>query len=82
MDRESRRRFEEYRQEAGPVENNLIDELLDGEVDRGEFIRRGTMFGLSASVIGTCSGQSSVTVQVERSCFAGRPIWGQGSDWM
>ena len=53
MDRESRRRFEEYRQEAGPVENTLIDELFDGEVDRGEFIRRGTMVGLSASVIGT-----------------------------
>ena len=53
MDRESERRFEEYRREAGPVENNLIDELLDGEVDRSEFIRRGTMVGLSASVIGT-----------------------------
>ena len=27
----------------------------------------------SASVTGMCSGQSSVTVQVERSCFGGRP---------
>jgi len=53
VDRESERRFEEYRREAGPVENNLIDELLDGEVDRSEFIRRGTMVGLSASLIGT-----------------------------
>lgn len=33
----------------------------------------------SASVTGTRSGQSSVTTQVERSCFAGRPANGQGS---
>ncbi len=53
MDRETRRRLEEYRHdEAGPIENTLIDELMDGELDRKEFIRRGTLFGLSASVIG------------------------------
>src|SRR5436190_19142834 len=52
MDREGRRKFEEYRRsEAGPVENTLIDELLDGEMDRGEFVKRGTMFGLSASIL-------------------------------
>ncbi len=32
----------------------------------------------SASVTGICSGQSSVTTQVERSCFGGRPVNGQG----
>lgn len=53
MDRESRRRFEEYRAgEAGPVENTLIDELLDGELDRSEFLQRATMLGLSASAVG------------------------------
>jgi peptide/nickel transport system substrate-binding protein len=52
MDRETRREFEAYRRiEAGPVENTLIDELLDGEVDRKEFFRRATLFGLSASAI-------------------------------
>ena len=35
MDRETRRKVEEYRHnEAGPIENNLIDELVGGELDR------------------------------------------------
>jgi peptide/nickel transport system substrate-binding protein len=54
MDRETRRALEEYRRnDAGPIENNLIDELVNGEVDRAEFLRRGTMFGLSAGIIGS-----------------------------
>ncbi len=52
MDRETRRAIEEYRRsEAGPVENNLIDELVDGDLDREEFLRRATMFGLSVGGI-------------------------------
>ena len=53
MDRETRRRFEDYRRHAaGPVENTLIDEFLDGEMDRSEFIKRGSMVGLSLSTLG------------------------------
>ena len=53
MDRELTRRIEDYRRnEAGPLENNLIDELLAGEMDRTEFLRRGAMFGLSVGAIG------------------------------
>jgi peptide/nickel transport system substrate-binding protein len=45
--------LEEYRSnEAGEVENTLIDELVDGELDRSEFLQRATMFGLSATTIG------------------------------
>ena len=52
MDRETRRRLEEYRRsEAGAVENTLLDELAAGELDRKEFLRRATLFGLSASTI-------------------------------
>jgi peptide/nickel transport system substrate-binding protein len=52
MDREARREFSRFRQTAGPVENQVIDDLLDGEfTDRREFLRRGTMFGLSASAL-------------------------------
>ncbi len=54
MNREDRRKLEEYRHtEAGPVENNLIDELAAGELDRREFIRRASIFGLSTSAIAT-----------------------------
>ncbi len=52
MDRDSRRRFEEYRKlEAGPIENTLFDELADGEFDRAEFFQRATLLGLSATTI-------------------------------
>jgi peptide/nickel transport system substrate-binding protein len=44
---------EEYRRsEAGPLENNLVDELVGGELDREDFLRRATMFGLGAGTIG------------------------------
>jgi peptide/nickel transport system substrate-binding protein len=53
MDRETQRLIEDYRrEEAGPIENNLIDELVGGELDRAEFLRRGTMFGLSVGTLG------------------------------
>ncbi len=53
MDRESKKLVEEYRRnEAGPLENNVIDELIGGELDRDEFLRRATMFGLGAGTIG------------------------------
>jgi peptide/nickel transport system substrate-binding protein len=52
MDRETRRQLEHYRrEEAGAVENALLDELFDGEMDRGDFFRRATVFGLSTSAI-------------------------------
>ena len=57
MDRETRRRLEEYRRtEAGPIENTLIDEFVAGEFDRRELIRRAGIFGVSASVVGTLLG--------------------------
>ena len=53
MDRETRRTIEEFRHnEAGPLENNVIDEFVSGELDRDEFLRRATMFGLGAGTIG------------------------------
>ncbi|MDH5334147.1 MAG: ABC transporter substrate-binding protein, partial [Thermoleophilia bacterium] len=57
MDRETKRAIEEYRRhEAGPIENNLIDELVGGELDRAEFLKRGAMFGLSAGMLGSLLG--------------------------
>ena len=53
MDRETKRLIEEFRRnEAGPLENNVIDELVGGELDRQEFIRRAGMFGMGAGAIG------------------------------
>ena len=54
MDREEMRKLDDYRlNEAGPLENDLVDELAAGEMDRVDFIRRATVLGLSMSVIGS-----------------------------
>ena len=53
MDRESMMRIEEYRRkEAGPLEGTLIDEFVDGGMDRSTFIRRASVLGLSMTTIG------------------------------
>ena len=53
MDRETRRLVEEFRRnDAGAIENNLIDELIEGDLDRHEFLRRASVFGLGAGTIG------------------------------
>src|SRR5436309_1554669 len=53
VDRESMMRIEEYRRtEAGPLEGTLIDEFVDGEMDRSTFIRCGSGLGLSMTTIG------------------------------
>jgi len=67
MDRETSRMIEEFRREqAGPIENNLIDEWNAGMLDRGELLRRGALFGLSASVIGGLVGASPVEAATRR----------------
>jgi peptide/nickel transport system substrate-binding protein len=53
MDWQARGRLDEYRRAAGPIENTVVDELLGRKVDRRTFIQRATLFGLSASFIGT-----------------------------
>ena len=54
MNPKEMRRLDEYRfSQAGPLENDLIDEFAEGGVDRREFIQRATVLGLSMGVIGS-----------------------------
>jgi peptide/nickel transport system substrate-binding protein len=53
MDRRRMREADELRRLAGPVEGAVIDEFVEGEMDRAAFIRRASIFGLSATAIGT-----------------------------
>ena len=47
------RRLDEYRlNRAGPLGNDLIDELAAGELDRRGFLQRATLLGLSIGGIG------------------------------
>jgi len=87
MDRHTRRTVEAYRHnEAGPLENNLIDELVGGELDRQDFLRRATMFGLGAGSIGALlrlAGETDLafgapleTVQSGGTLRVGIPVFG------
>jgi peptide/nickel transport system substrate-binding protein len=60
MDRHSRRRLDRIRSRRTDLENNVIDEFLAGHVSRREFVRAGTVVGISLPVLGAilaaCSG--------------------------
>ncbi|MER3410272.1 MAG: peptide ABC transporter substrate-binding protein [Thermoleophilia bacterium] len=52
MDRDAMRQVDEFRRTAGPLQRTVIDELVDGEMDRRTFIQRASVVGLSAATIG------------------------------
>lgn len=56
----SHRRLDELRRERGPIAEHVIDEFVAGNLSRREFLRRGTMIGLSVPVLGAileaCTG--------------------------
>ena len=54
MNPEEMKRLDDYRcSQAGPLENDLIDEFADGNIDRRGFIQRATILGLSMGVVGS-----------------------------
>src|SRR5918999_5539121 len=57
---ETQRRVDEFRRTRSELENHLIDELAAGKISRREFIRRGTVVGLSLSslsfIAAACGG--------------------------
>jgi peptide/nickel transport system substrate-binding protein len=57
---ETQRRVDEFRRTRSELENHLIDELVAGKISRREFIRRGTVVGLSLSslsfIAAACGG--------------------------
>ena len=53
MSGSKRRQLDALRTDQGPYASTLIDEFADGEMDRGDFIRRAVVGGMSASLIGT-----------------------------
>ncbi len=48
---EVRRHIDEFRRSSTEVGNHLIDELAAGKISRKEFVRRGTVLGLSLSAL-------------------------------
>src|SRR5919108_3934820 len=48
---ETQRRFDEVRRDRSNLENHLIDEYVDGKITRREFVRRGTVVGMSIPLL-------------------------------
>jgi peptide/nickel transport system substrate-binding protein len=57
---ETQRRVDDFRKTRSELENHLIDELVAGKISRREFVRRGTVVGLSLSslsfIAAACGG--------------------------
>src|SRR5918995_6274770 len=49
---ETQRRVDEIRHRSSEMENHLIDSYRKGGIDRREFVRRGTVLGMSTGAIG------------------------------
>jgi hypothetical protein len=71
---ESQRRIDAVRGRIGDAENHLVDELRAGSISRREFIRRGTVLGMSMSALGVLSGWTRR--RPSRPGRAGRSAWG------
>jgi peptide/nickel transport system substrate-binding protein len=48
---EEQRRVDTVRRSASEIENNLIDAYADGRITRREFVRRGTVIGMSLPLL-------------------------------
>src|SRR5258708_24330966 len=45
-------RLDDLRRGRGPIQEHVIDEYVAGRLSRRDFLRRGTMLGMSMSVVG------------------------------
>ncbi len=77
MDKPDVRKLDAIRAERTPLENHYIDELLAGHIDRRQFLRRGSMMGMSATLLGTilaaCGSSSSSSSSAASSASTSGP---------
>jgi peptide/nickel transport system substrate-binding protein len=68
------RRLDPLRKGQGPIQEHIIDEFVAGHISRRDFVRRGTLIGLSVPVLGgilaACGSSSSSTPTVASSSGA------------
>jgi peptide/nickel transport system substrate-binding protein len=48
---ETQRRVEEIRKQSSELENHIIDQLIEGKITRRDFVRRGTVVGMSIPLL-------------------------------
>ena len=65
MNSESQRRLDGIRARRTELENNVIDELLAGRISRREFVRAGTVIGMSlpvlSAILAACSAGTTTS---------------------
>ncbi|MGI9615998.1 MAG: hypothetical protein ACR2QO_24005, partial [Acidimicrobiales bacterium] len=61
------KRFDAFRRNSGPIEVDLIEAYAQKKIKRRDFIRRGTIVGLSmpfmSSIIAACGGDDDETTE-------------------
>jgi peptide/nickel transport system substrate-binding protein len=71
------RRLDQVRQRSTQVGNHLIDEFLAGRLSRRDFLRRGSIVGLSLPVLGAvlaaCSSSTTTSTTTASSSARGKP---------
>jgi peptide/nickel transport system substrate-binding protein len=73
------RRLGQLRQGQGEIANHIIDEFAAGQLSRRDFIRRGSVVGISVPLLGSIlaacssSSSSSATTGSSSSAAAGKP---------
>ncbi|MBA3361101.1 MAG: ABC transporter substrate-binding protein [Acidimicrobiia bacterium] len=73
-----RLRLDAIRRRATPIENHIIDEYAAGKITRRDFIRRGTIIGMSVSVLGFVA-TACATDEGATTTLAGGPTTTGGS---
>jgi peptide/nickel transport system substrate-binding protein len=48
---ETQRRVDEIRKESSELENHIIDQLIEGKITRRDFVRRGSVVGMSIPLL-------------------------------
>jgi peptide/nickel transport system substrate-binding protein len=72
-----RKRLGQLRQDQGEIANHIIDEFAAGRLSRRDFIRRGTVVGISVPLLGSilaaCGSSSPTTSASSSSTAKGAP---------
>ena len=69
-----RKRLDAVRRQVGALDNDLFDELLSGRIGRREFMRHGSVLGLSLPLLGGIAGAVfGPTLSPRRALAAGTP---------
>ena len=75
---QTNRRVDSIRAQSSELENHLIDEYSSGQLSRREFVRRGTVIGMSLSAVGflasACGTGKKTSTGAGAAALRSRPV--------